>query len=572
MQPPSGSADPDTNHTLIAVLADWSALPGDEGRRLYAAWQGLNTSTPFGAWLVQERKLSPALCDRALLEARARQDRTRPPDTAALPAPAGPVSPSDLAGFETVSSPPEGPGTPTPPPPGILPWGRPPRGGAGRGGPDRGDDHDGGHRTSTRIARRPHECEYLDRALEQIQLDPEDEQHYDRKHRGCLRPQSFLGEGGPAEVGLARFTMCGCLGAGGFGAVYAAFQHELNTHRAFKLLPAWALEDPVRRDLLLAEVRTMALLSHPHVVTLYEAVEDLLPRRGLEQGAAGYTMELLSGTLRGKLQAPLQTHAPLPPREACRLLAQAAHGLAAVHVIGRVHQDIKPENLLQAADGGVKVADLGVALQVEAQRRAEQARDTTGAGPAAGPDTATYNADAAGPASILDAGDPAQAGAGRVAGAGSLPYMSPQQVDYPRQGLITAQSDVWNLGVTLHELLAGRRPFDPPQGTAPAMAKYKLAQAIVEARPAPLPADLPDRPLLAAMLARALAQSPERRYPSMTAFAEALEGYARDRTPRTARSCRRRPGPDSRRATGPGATASWPRPWRPPWPWSRPWP
>ncbi len=162
------------------------------------------------------------------------------------------------------------------------------------------------------------------------------------------RPPAPPAAGG-VEPGVVagRFELIGLLGEGGMGRVYSAFDRGLGRKVALKLL----LPGSAHRNLL-AEARSMALLSHPNVVGVYDAVDD--------DGRLVLAMELVEGeTLAQRL-----ARARPPWAEALSLYVQAGRGLSAAHAAGLVHRDFKPQNVLVDGEGRVRVTDFGLALLV----------------------------------------------------------------------------------------------------------------------------------------------------------------------------------------------------------------
>ncbi len=183
---------------------------------------------------------------------------------------------------------------------------------------------------------------------------------------------------------------------------------------------------------------------------------------GREEGRPYLVMEFLTGrTLRERLQK-----GPLPLDEAAHVLGQAAAGLDAVHAAGVIHRDIKPGSFMLQLDGTVKLMDFGLARQED--------------------DTVVTQADMM---------------------VGSPTYMAPEQINGEEVG---PAGDVWALGVVLYEMLAGRPPFGGSRIAA-------VLEQITTADPPPLRA-LPSA--VQAVLGRALAKDPARRYPSAGALAE----------------------------------------------------
>jgi tetratricopeptide (TPR) repeat protein len=216
-----------------------------------------------------------------------------------------------------------------------------------------------------------------------------------------LEPGSRLG---PYEV-IAR------LGAGGMGEVYRARDPRLGRDVALKVLPRDAARDTERLRRFVSEAKTVSALNHPNILTLHEIGET-------EDGPYLVTEVVDGETIRARL-----TRGPLAIAEALEIAAQTADGLAKAHEAGIVHRDVKPENLMRTRDGYVKILDFGLA------------KLRTGTDPNATLDT---NLTASG---IL-VGTPA--------------YMSPEQL----HGLqADARSDLFALGVVIHEMIGGRNPF-----------------------------------------------------------------------------------------------------------------
>ncbi|MDW8373963.1 MAG: serine/threonine-protein kinase, partial [Planctomycetota bacterium] len=141
------------------------------------------------------------------------------------------------------------------------------------------------------------------------------------------------------------------LGRGGMGAVYKAFEPELNRHVAIKVMSEALAHDPVVVERFLREARAMAALSDPHIIQIYTI--------GTEEGQPYFAMEYIEGE---SLSAKLKREGRLAPAEALSILHQTAAGLASAHDRGVVHRDIKPGNLMITRRGLVKIADFGIAL------------------------------------------------------------------------------------------------------------------------------------------------------------------------------------------------------------------
>jgi serine/threonine-protein kinase len=215
---------------------------------------------------------------------------------------------------------------------------------------------------------------------------------------------------------LGRYRVSKVLGAGGMGIVYLAEDEQLGREVALKVLPIERIGDEVRRRRFVREARLAAGLRHPAIATIYDAGEI---------GARAFlAMEYVSGIT---LRETLRLSGPLSIGEVLRVGRAIADGLAAAHEARIVHRDIKPDNVIVASDGAVKVLDFGAAKLRD--RREE---------PAAPANEATLETQEG-----LIIGTPA--------------YMSPEQA---KGAPVDVRSDVFSLGVTLYEMTTGQRPFE----------------------------------------------------------------------------------------------------------------
>ncbi|HYY97973.1 MAG TPA: serine/threonine-protein kinase, partial [Pyrinomonadaceae bacterium] len=220
------------------------------------------------------------------------------------------------------------------------------------------------------------------------------------------------------ETNVAHYRVMESLGAGGMGAVYKAYDEKLHRVVALKLLPPEYTSNEERRRRFLQEARAASVLSHPHILTVYEFGED--------GGRPYMAMEYVEGaTLREKIKSRA-----LPVGEALGLATQIAEGLAKAHEAGVIHRDLKPENLMVSLDGYVKILDFGIAKMMPRRGRAAAA-------------------------------DSAQKTLVRVqtqTGAilGTVNYMSPEQLLGQRVDL---RCDIFSFGVVLCEMLTGAYPF-----------------------------------------------------------------------------------------------------------------
>ena len=213
---------------------------------------------------------------------------------------------------------------------------------------------------------------------------------------------------------LSHYELVEEISRGGMGVVYRAVDVNLGREVAIKILPDDILHDAGRRTRLLQEARAASTLEHPHVAVIHEVGED--------DGVTFIAMELI----RGEKLSDALARGPLPLARALTLAVEIAEGLARAHDKGIVHRDLKPANVMVTDDGHAKVIDFGLAKMVE---RADSAAATMSV---AAPRTES----------------------GIVLGTAA--YMSPEQA----RGLpVDQRSDVFALGVTLYEMLTGRKAF-----------------------------------------------------------------------------------------------------------------
>jgi len=213
---------------------------------------------------------------------------------------------------------------------------------------------------------------------------------------------------------LGIYEIQASIGAGGMGEVYRATDTRLGRDVAVKILPTEMAQDPERLVRFHREARSVAALNHPNVVTVY-SVEEC-------DGVHFLTMELIEGQPLDRLISANG----LPVERIVEIAGALAEALAAAHEKGIVHRDLKPANVMVTAEGRVKVLDFGLAKDV-------------------GPETSSN-------ATLTSAGC-TQAGVVM----GTPAYMSPEQVS---GRALDHRTDIFSLGVVLHEMAIGRRPFE----------------------------------------------------------------------------------------------------------------
>jgi hypothetical protein len=254
------------------------------------------------------------------------------------------------------------------------------------------------------------------------------------------------------------------LGQGGMGLVVSGQHRQLGRRVAIKQLPSAFAADPEVRRRFAAEARVLASLDHPHVVPVYDYVEY--------EGVCLLVMALLSGgTLRGRVAESGGLTAP----QSVAVSLACLSGLAAAHRRGVLHRDVKPENILFAETGILKVADFGIAK-------------------------------------VLGGADTVMTRRGEVIGTPS--YIAPEQV---LGNQLSPATDVYAVATMLYELLADCLPFSDDGGAVTVMFKHAYDE------PIPLRNVEPDVPgALAAVVMRGLATDPAGRFATAESFGAAL--------------------------------------------------
>ncbi len=284
-----------------------------------------------------------------------------------------------------------------------------------------------------------------------------------RGGRSILRPVIPV----PGDVLLGKLRVLGRLGEGGMGVVLEV-EHTLTKHRrALKLLRPEVAADPDVAARFLREAGVAGQIGSRYVAEVQDAGR-------LEDGSLYVLMERLEGESLGAL---LRRRGALRPGEAVEIARQLCEGLEAAHGEGIVHRDLKPENVfLVAGEDGrsqVKILDFGIS-------KFESADGWTRSG------------------HVL----------------GTPLYMAPEQLRDAKRA--TATADLYSVGVILYELLSGARPYDAENLT-------ELIVKVLERDHRPIDAMVPGLdPRLAALVERCMAATPEARFASARALADAL--------------------------------------------------
>src|SRR4051812_36997149 len=264
---------------------------------------------------------------------------------------------------------------------------------------------------------------------------------------------SAMGELEPGTI-FAGHRIEAVAGRGGMGVVYRATQLALDRTVALKVIAAGLLEDQTVRARFVRESKIAASIDHPNVIPIYYA--------GEEQGIAYIAMRYVPGD---DVRSLVRRDGPLEPPRAAKIVAQIGSALDAAHAAGLVHRDIKPANVLIASEDHVYLTDFGLT------KHALSIAGTTKPGH----------------------------------WVGTLDYVSPEQIRGER---VDARADVYALGCLLYYALTGEVPF-PREGD-----EGRLWAHLSDAPPIPSEKRSEIPPAFDDVVARALAKSPDERYPS----------------------------------------------------------
>ena len=257
------------------------------------------------------------------------------------------------------------------------------------------------------------------------------------------------------------------------GEVFAAEDTRLHRRIAIKVLSELMASDPERRQRFEREAQAIAALNHPNIVTIYSVEEA--------DGLPFLTMELVEGRPLGELIPS----GGLPVDALLRVGTAVSDAIAAAHQRGITHRDLKPANVMVTPEGRVKVLDFGLA------KLREHDLD-------AGDLTRMPSADLTGEGQII----------------GTVAYMSPEQAEGKT---VDQRSDIFSLGVMLHEMSTGERPF---RGDT----NLSVLSAILRDTPRSITDLNPKLPVgLAKIIRRSLAKDPSRRYQTATDLRNELE-------------------------------------------------
>jgi len=295
---------------------------------------------------------------------------------------------------------------------------------------------------------------------------------------------------------LGPYEIQSPLGAGGMGEVYRATDTKLGRDVALKVLPAEMAQDPERLGRFRREAKALAQLDHPNIVTIYSVEES--------DGVHFLTMQLVEGQPLDRLICA----GGLPLEQIVEIASALGDALAAAHEKGIVHRDLKPANVMVSHEGRVKVLDFGLAKDVRGS----------------------------------NLGDATMTSASRTEVGvvmGTPAYMSPEQTSGRP---LDHRTDIFSLGVLLHEMVTGRRPFE---GTSSA----ELVSAILRDTPPSVTDVRPDLPSdLARIVRRCLEKDPRHRLQTARDVSNEFRDLARHASrpaPVSTAAPRMAPPPDS---------------------------
>lgn len=283
----------------------------------------------------------------------------------------------------------------------------------------------------------------------------------------ALRPIAAIDAPPGSQTIGARYELLGLIGVGGMGSVYKARDLELDELVALKVIRREIAQMPGMLDWVRREVRLSRRVTHKNVARAFDI--------GEHDGERFLTLELIDGE---SLSDLLTRQGPLAVAQMIDIVCDICAGLQAAHEVGVIHRDLKPDNVLIAVDGRVVITDFGLAVDPT------MGEDMTG--------------------NTMLMGTPA--------------YMAPEQVaDQP----VDARADVYALGITMFELLAGQVPFGGDSNVEIATARFFAPPPDIRAiRP-----DLPEA--MCDVLTRCLAVEVADRMPSAAAVADELRRIAR---------------------------------------------
>lgn len=276
---------------------------------------------------------------------------------------------------------------------------------------------------------------------------------------------------------LGHYRVIEKVASGGMGVVYRAYDEQLERDVALKVLPSGAFSDDISRRQFRKEALALAKLNHPNIETIYEFDS--------QDGTDFLVMEYVAGKT---LEQALAT-GPLPEKEVLALGMQIAAAMDEAHHRGIVHRDLKPRNIAITARGQAKVLDFGLAKLL------------------ALPDGASTD-------TLTDT----------RAGAGTLPYMPPEQLEGES---VDVRADIYTMGAVLYEMATDAKAF-------PEQVPSRLIEAILHRQPTtPRTLNSHISPELERIILKCLDKNPARRYQTAKELLVDLRRLEGDSSPRS---------------------------------------
>lgn len=278
---------------------------------------------------------------------------------------------------------------------------------------------------------------------------------------------------------IGTVTLVKLLGQGSMGAVFIGYQATLKRQVAVKILPKSVAGSAKARQMFRDEAETVGILNHPNIVPVFEMGETEEFFFQVMQLVAG--SDLRSVILKAR-KHPVPTRRILPFSETIQYVSQMLEAIGYAHEEGVFHQDIKPANIL--IDDRFKrplVADFGIARTVWAEYSSTQM--------------------------LL----------------GTPLYMSPEQASC---GVIDGRTDIYSVGVILMEMVSGMLPIHKEPAADMIKRKSKAPETFFTVRPSDMNPAVDSK--LEAVIFRAIAPDPERRYPDCLEFKTELDAYLRN--------------------------------------------
>lgn len=270
---------------------------------------------------------------------------------------------------------------------------------------------------------------------------------------------------------IAQYKILSELGRGGMGVVYKAIDTVLQRPAAIKVLPAHLATDESLVKRFVREARAAAALSHPNIVTVYGV--------GRHENHYYIALEFVDGV---PLDALIAKEGKIEPIRAAKLLRQAVDALAVAHAHNIIHRDIKPQNMMIDITGRLRVMDFGLALP------------------------------------LMEGTKLTQTGLSM----GTAHYMSPEQWE---DSNVDGRSDIYSLGVTFYEMLAGTPPFNA--STPVGIMRKVFGEAVPPLSTRGVTIDS----WLQEILSKMVAKDPAARFDSAAGLRTELDAYLAGRSP-----------------------------------------